>query len=261
MENFKDVSRYNRRKEIEEQKKMKTKIMGSNNSNNMKDEEDSEDSVLEREFDILDQQEKIIKPTEDLAKRKKFIENEIMETEIGYVRNLVHLFEYFLLPIRKTGILSRENYQTIFRNINIILAINSTLLGEFHKAIYNNSGETLSSIFSTSTPALKLYVGYVNSYPNAIKCLNEILSKDSTFDAWEKTQRNTEVNGVKLFPLRNYLSLPLQRITRYHILFSDLLGALDGEEFYYLSQILDEIKTLSEYCMEKKAESDNLEAL
>lgn len=56
--------------------------------------------------------------------------NELIETEIGYTTDIVSIVEIFYLPLLETNLITIENLQGIFSNIEQIAAIHTKIVND-----------------------------------------------------------------------------------------------------------------------------------
>ena len=205
--------------------------------------------------------------------KREFLVVEILTTERTYVTNLTCMIETLLIPLRKQyesgsserPLLSMENIETLFSNVEDIRGVNSTLLTEvfsfFFFCLYcsplpfsNNSHlllsqlenrisccwspqQTIGDAIRKLIPFLKMYRHYTANYEKAQVLLSDLMIRNQNFcvyvKKWEQTPK------MDMIPLLSYLILPVQRIPRYNMLLRDLLKNTSEThpDYHQLSQV------------------------
>lgn len=94
---------------------------------------------------------------------------ELLNSEVTYLKQLEVLMKFFIGPIQEKGLLSREEFQKLFGNIETIYGVNGALLREL-KQNSSNVGQA----FQNMAHSFKLYSMYAYGYKNAIDLLQEV---------------------------------------------------------------------------------------
>lgn len=98
--------------------------------------------------------------------RKNLILQEILESEVKYLKQLEVVMNYFIKPIRRQCVLNEKEIDVIFGNIKTIYEINGALLKELKCDLSNVTGA-----FLNMAPFFKLYSVYACDYNKAIETL------------------------------------------------------------------------------------------
>jgi len=96
---------------------------------------------------------------------------EILQTERSYIQDLTVLMEVFLKPLREKSILSGEELNAIFLNVEIIFAVNQQLLTKLEATLSTTTlGEShIGAVFTGILDFLKMYAFYCSNYKKGIE--------------------------------------------------------------------------------------------
>lgn len=151
------------------------------------------------------------------------IYEEIIGTEEKYEQKLKTLIEVFLEPLLEEAYLPEE-LQTMLRLSRAIQAVAHDLLGYIQTRIRQRPSLVVSSAFIKYAPQFTCYTRYCVHFMSANNKLLDLMRDDEKF-----RKRVTEIsianNNERLDSL---LIRPVQRITKYHLFFRDLLASLDS---------------------------------
>lgn len=117
-------------------------------------------------FSALDEIDSDEKTDDGRRERKNFALQEILNTELTYLKQLETLMTFFVQPIRKQRLISEADVDTIFGNVKTIYEVNGALLAELKKDLTN-----VARAFLELAPFFKLYSVYACDYNKAIKKL------------------------------------------------------------------------------------------
>lgn len=178
--------------------------------------------------------------------------NEILETERTYVLSLRMLVNVIMRPIRAQEILSPQDFQVIFPNIERVLSLNSEFLRNIERVLdgsrtylSDSMGEnttqwrsvttyrlSVGHLFAEYAPRFGEYSEFIASYP-AAQALYEKLTSTSRNPGSVKgpqlahfllqSKPELEARGARTTELSAFLIMPIQRIPRYKLLLEDLL--------------------------------------
>lgn len=98
--------------------------------------------------------------------RKKFALQEILDSEVTYLKQLEILMKFFIKPLRQRKLISEEDVNVIFGSIKTIYEVNGALLEELKSDLTN-----VAKAFLKLAPFFKLYSVYACDYNKAIKKL------------------------------------------------------------------------------------------
>eukprot|EP01129_Flabellula_baltica_P015754 TRINITY_DN8135_c0_g1_i1.p1 TRINITY_DN8135_c0_g1~~TRINITY_DN8135_c0_g1_i1.p1 ORF type:complete len:590 (-),score=132.59 TRINITY_DN8135_c0_g1_i1:14-1783(-) len=158
--------------------------------------------------------------------RRENIAREILSTEKTYVKTLKLLKNVFMDPlnqliVQKRPLISSEEIEGMFSNLDELLEVNLDFLRKLGQAMENWSCETeLGGIFLELAQELDIYELFINNYDSAIELYNSLI-KRKPFANWieEQKRNNPEANIYLQF----FMIQPIQRIPRYILLLQDLI--------------------------------------
>eukprot|EP00817_Percolomonadidae_sp_ATCC50343_P000179 CAMPEP_0117418304 /NCGR_PEP_ID=MMETSP0758-20121206/111_1 /TAXON_ID=63605 /ORGANISM="Percolomonas cosmopolitus, Strain AE-1 (ATCC 50343)" /LENGTH=1041 /DNA_ID=CAMNT_0005198725 /DNA_START=476 /DNA_END=3602 /DNA_ORIENTATION=- len=160
---------------------------------------------------------------------------ELLETEIGYVKDLTSLVNYYIEPMyqiaaERPKVLKKADLDLIFGDLPLILKVNKLFLEGCQKELsnYSHFGTTISNLFSDIVHYFKLYTNYCNNYDRAMKKLKEI-RKNKAVNQIVGDCAKDQRHHRKGWAISTFLILPIQRIPRYRLLIRDLLEQTDKE--------------------------------
>jgi len=195
------------------------------------------------------------------AHRKK-VANEILQTEIVYVRNLEVLLQHFIKPLRENAknnrfpLIKQEHLKVLFPDsIEVILPYNKLFLEQLEPRVLGWSNSTmLGDIFLEFTSFMKVYTQFVKDFPNA----QRMLDKKKTKWRFQNFLAERKQNPETPMELDSYLILPIQRIPRYNLLLDVLFKNTpeNHPDYENLRNALDKMKETADYINERKRDSD-----
>lgn len=115
---------------------------------------------------------KVIKDLDEInnsSKRNPLKEQaleELLNSEVSYLKQLEVLSKFFIGPIKELGLLGKEEFETLFGNIETIYGVNGELLNQL-KRDSSNVGQA----FKNMAHSFKLYSMYAYGYKNAMELL------------------------------------------------------------------------------------------
>lgn len=146
---------------------------------------------------------------------------EVLTSEQSYVKSLTQLAEVWQPGLKK--LISEEDYQVIFGNIEQIRVLNLSLLTELEKRMraWNDTQKIADVFIKLSASLFTIYKPYCESYDRAIERLQQVSQskKSSSIQKFLK-QAESQCGG---FSLTFYLIMPVQRLARYTLLLLELL--------------------------------------
>jgi len=148
---------------------------------------------------------------------------EIIGTEEKYAQKLKTLIEVFLEPLLDEAYLPEE-LQTMLRLSRAIQEVAQHLLGYIQARIRQRPSLVVSSAFIKYAPQFTCYTPYCVRFMSANNKLRDLMRDDEKF--------RKRVNEISIAndneSLDSLLIRPVQRITKYHLFFRDLLASLDS---------------------------------
>ncbi|KAI2808079.1 Guanine nucleotide exchange factor vav2 [Blomia tropicalis] len=158
--------------------------------------------------------------------------------------------------------ISSVNQNSTFGSLS---SFSSTLL---LPSLANNSGTNLNSTpprlyscFLTFKDKFLMYGEYCANLPKAQALLDELMTRDEIMNQCVARCQNKANDGK--FKLRDLLSLPMQRILKYHLLLGELIRstAETHEDYAGLKQAHDMMLDIGGYINEVKRDTETLEII
>ncbi|KAJ6230492.1 kelch repeat domain [Anaeramoeba flamelloides] len=193
--------------------------------------------------------------------KRRFLINEIIETEKSYIEQLLHLIHEFLHPIKDKKILNSEQIDKIFNNIVLIYKLNQNLYLNLEKRKSDITTLKWTDIWNNFVPFLKLYSVFISNYDSALESLHYMIKKSSKFSNFlKKTNKLRVLEGKTIFDL---LIAPVQRIPRYVLLIEGIIKCMrsthsERDEF---QKVLEKLKSVAEHVNKNKSVTDNFRKL
>jgi hypothetical protein len=150
---------------------------------------------------------------------------ELIKTEQSYVNDLELVKSYFLTPLSQMQI----DMHQLFSNFLEIADVNSTILSEFLDT--SHSGEALGSVFLRHLDSLQCYKIYCQNLEAALSYLQRVRISNPKLGLLLKSLQNQP--ACKHLDLSSYLLIPMQRATRYPLLFRQILHYTSKDHLEY----------------------------
>ena len=96
-------------------------------------------------------------------KKREMIINEIMKSEEVYVNRLLVIKDVYLVPIKKEGILTKQEFEEIFSQLDSIYNLHVKLFSELADD-FNEGTMHVGSIFKDFSHFLKIYKQYLTCF-------------------------------------------------------------------------------------------------
>jgi len=183
------------------------------------------------------------------VKREKVVE-EIIASEQLYYKFLQIMIDHFIRPMREKKLLTEDQVNVMFSNIEQIAPHHEVLAAELQKCV------NVSSVFQQYANYLRVYVNYVNNYEAACDLVAS-KKRDKAFQLFlEEKRQSPECGGLDLM---SFLIMPIQRIPRYRLLLTELKKhTTDSDaEHAALDDALEKIKVIANFVNEAKRAAEN----
>ncbi|KAL9649455.1 hypothetical protein ABK040_000694 [Willaertia magna] len=195
---------------------------------------------------------KLFKKLKKARMNRENCSKEILSTEKYYVESLNVMQEVYLKPLKvmsskEKPIITKEEVQAIFSDIEVIINVNTTFLNDLEERMKNYVYETqLSDIFLTMAPFFKTYSRYCNNYDRANEVLKKCKEREELKEVVLKMDKDSRTSKLGL---QSYLILPIQRIPRYRLLLQDLIkhSGPDHPDYQGLKNALDKICEVADH--------------
>ncbi|XP_045177616.2 uncharacterized protein LOC123537831 [Mercenaria mercenaria] len=166
-----------------------------------------------------------------LSKRRERKEtiHEIMDTEMNYGRDLNILKEEFYKPIMKAGLLSKEQLDAIFLNLDELLHVNKHFITKLKSAIcssnQNNDNELeevmIGCLFLESSTMFLTFENYCVNQAQAPVLLEQLEREKELLRIFLQVSQNDN-HQLRRMHLKSFLMVPVQRIMKYPLLLDRL---------------------------------------
>ncbi|KAL1517114.1 hypothetical protein ABEB36_000923 [Hypothenemus hampei] len=154
--------------------------------------------------------------------KRDFVVKELLDTEKNYVDVLNKLKTSFMFPLQ--SLMKPDDHVQVFHKIKELYDVHSSFLLELLK-IQTNPNVKLSQIFQQFKEKFLIYGSYCANLTKATTLLQELCDQDEIFNQ-AVIRYEKEVNNGR-FKLRDVLSVPMQRILKYHLLLEKLIETTD----------------------------------
>ncbi|XP_074662953.1 uncharacterized protein LOC141915359 [Tubulanus polymorphus] len=185
-----------------------------------------DDSLLRDEMNL------VCKKCQESRVERKEAMQEIVDTEISYGRDLKLIREEFLLPMQKSSLLSAEQLQSIFLNLQELIDINDKFSDSLLDAIElaNEQGDEdlhsvrMGNIFMDFSFMFIAFENYCVHQAAAAILLEQLEKEKELFRIFLQVSQ-TDNHLLRRMNLKSFLMIPVQRIMRYPLLLSRLYKA------------------------------------
>ncbi|XP_053600667.1 protein vav isoform X2 [Plodia interpunctella] len=195
--------------------------------------------------------------------KRDYVIRELVDTECNYVDVLSKIVKHFLRPL--TPYLKPKDLQTIFFGIKELHEIHSGLLRQLKLAteacVPGSGAPRLADVFLAWRERLLLYGDYCSNLTHAQDTLKALDTRDTTFSKQlAKCQKEHSDGRIQL---RDILSVPMQRVLKYHLLLDKLVHETqpNHEEFRSLERAKEAMVDVAQYINEVKRDSEVLALL
>uniref|UniRef100_A0A146M5X0 Protein vav n=2 Tax=Lygus hesperus TaxID=30085 RepID=A0A146M5X0_LYGHE len=191
--------------------------------------------------------------------KRDYVITELVETEKNYIDVLNTLLRCFIRPL--SSILKEDDVKIIFGGIKELYEIHVGFYDQLRKALPPGSGYRLSEAFLNWREKFLTYGDYCANLAIAQARIQEISSRNDNIYA-KLTRCQQEANNGK-FKLRDILSVPMQRILKYHLLLEKLLSETQPghEDYRGLERAREAMVDVAQYINEVKRDSDTLQIM
>lgn len=202
-------------------------------------------------------------PASKSCRKRLCIIRELISTERSYTSSLTTLINQYIFPLKveamkRNGIISKENLDKIFANIEEINSLNTAMLRDLDTVMRGAPAGGLP-IGATMLPHIRvfsMYSLYVNSYTLGAELLTKLRRTSKPFAAFLQAAADKTAEPLDI---TSYLIMPVQRIPRYKLLLEDLVRHTDESDRDRDSLImcLAEVRALAEKINERRRLADS----
>ncbi|KAL9848820.1 uncharacterized protein GJ701_007092 isoform 1-T1 [Geothlypis trichas] len=155
---------------------------------------------------------------------------EFVNTEASYGEDLRIIKEEFYLPMQAAGLLSQEQLQGIFSNIQELIDLNESFLEILQEEIdqaFDQGDDDLMTvcigeIFLEFVNMLPAFQTYCLQQSSSVNMLNALEKEKELLRIFLNVSQNDNT-ALRRMNLRSFLMAPLQRVTKYPLLLSRII--------------------------------------
>ncbi|KAF5302731.1 hypothetical protein FQR65_LT08473 [Abscondita terminalis] len=186
--------------------------------------------------------------------KRDYVIKELVETEHNYVEVINKLKKNFMRPLQ--SLLRPELCATIFCKINELHEIHTGFLSQLLK-VGTDKSVRIGSIFIAWRERFLVYGAYCANLSCACALLQDFCDKDEILNQAIIKCEKEDNNGR--FKLRDVLSVPMQRILKYHLLLEKLIELTDPnhEEYKELKRAREVMLDVAGYINEAARDSEH----
>ena len=198
------------------------------------------------------------------VQKRDHVIKELVDTERNYVEALNMMLRKFYAPLRP--VLSPDDHSIIFMNLQELANVHSAFYLELSRAGRNSvvgsptssAAPNLGQVFLRYKPKLVAYSEYCASLPKAQTRVESLCETSSTVRS-KVVECQADANENR-FRLQDLLSVPMQRVLKYHLILRELSKATqaDHPEKNNIDEALAAMLDLSFYINEAKGDSEML---
>jgi hypothetical protein len=166
-------------------------------------------------------------PSNDNSAHRLSVYQEILDTEHSYIFDLRVILSVFKAPLEQAilsgnSIISQDDINLLFGNIEDILNVNSELLIKLEK---DRSVVHLSALIPTAFIFMEKkfdsYIPYCNAYSNMMERIQELMANNYKFKTFIDNCKTLE--DCRNLDVVSFIIKPVQRICKYPLFFNDLM--------------------------------------
>ncbi|KAM4698814.1 uncharacterized protein WCC33_014352 isoform 1-T1 [Rhinophrynus dorsalis] len=155
---------------------------------------------------------------------------EFVNTEASYGEDLRIIKEEFYLPMQMAGLLTHEQLQVVFSNIQELIDLNDKFLEVLQEEIdqaFDQGDDDLMTfcigeVFLEFVNMLPAFQTYCLQQPTSVTALNALEKEKELLRIFLDVSQNDNM-ALRRMNLRSFLMAPLQRVTKYPLLLSRIL--------------------------------------
>ncbi|XP_030379077.1 protein vav isoform X1 [Scaptodrosophila lebanonensis] len=188
--------------------------------------------------------------------QRDYVIRELVDTESNYLDVLNALKAKFMAPLERH--LNPDELKQIFPRIRELADIHTKFLDKLRESLLPNTELKMGQVFLNFREPFLIYGEYCSCLLNAIDYLADVCKKNLIIDQLvQKCERDYNVGKLQL---RDILSVPMQRILKYHLLLDKLVKETSPahDDYRSLERAKDAMIDVSQYINEVKRDSDHL---
>lgn len=181
---------------------------------------------------------------------------ELIDTEANYLEVLHALKTKFMTPMEKQ--LSHDEIKILFPKIRELVEIHGKFLERLKDASRPNAKCKLSQVFLEFREPFLIYGDYCSNMTCSTDTLRDVCARNASIEQLVQ-QCQKEHSGGRV-QLRDILSVPMQRILKYHLLLDKLVHETlpTHEDYRGLERAKEAMIDVAQYTNEVKRDSEHL---
>ncbi|XP_018397916.1 PREDICTED: protein vav [Cyphomyrmex costatus] len=191
------------------------------------------------------------------GEKRDYVIQELVETERNYTEVLSNLLRQFVRPL--SSLLRPEDSARIFFGIKQLSEIHVGFHSQLRKA---RNSAAIAQVFLDWREKFLIYGDYCANLTLAQYTLQEACARNEVINQ-EVIRCEQEANSNK-FKLSDILSVPMQRVLKYHLLLDKLVEETPREwleDFCALTKAREVMVDVAQYINEVKRDSDTLDII
>ncbi|XP_052857921.1 protein vav isoform X1 [Drosophila gunungcola] len=188
--------------------------------------------------------------------QRDYVIRELIDTESNYLDVLTALKTKFMGPLERH--LNEDGLRIIFPRIKELADIHTRFLDKLRESLTPNAKVKMAQVFLEFREPFLIYGEYCSCLLAAIDYLADVCKKNQIIDQLvQKCERDYNVGKLQL---RDILSVPMQRILKYHLLLDKLVKETSPlhDDYRSLERAKEAMIDVSQYINEVKRDSDHL---
>ncbi|XP_039153851.1 protein vav isoform X4 [Drosophila simulans] len=188
--------------------------------------------------------------------QRDYVIRELIDTESNYLDVLTALKTKFMGPLERH--LNQDELRLIFPRIRELADIHTKFLDKLRESLTPNAKVKMAQVFLDFREPFLIYGEFCSLLLGAIDYLADVCKKNQIIDQLvQKCERDYNVGKLQL---RDILSVPMQRILKYHLLLDKLVKETSPlhDDYRSLERAKEAMIDVSQYINEVKRDSDHL---
>lgn len=188
--------------------------------------------------------------------QRDFVIRELIDTEANYLEVLHALKMKFMVPMEKH--LSHDEIRIIFPKIRELFEIHGKFLERLRDAVRASAKCKLSSVFLEFREPFLIYGDYCSNMMGAMDTLRDVCERNASIE--QLVQQCQKEHSSGRVQLRDILSVPMQRILKYHLLLDKLVHETSPthDDYRGLERAKEAMIDVAQYTNEVKRDSEHL---
>lgn len=165
----------------------------------------------------------------------------------------------FMRPLK--DILTQEEHEVIFKHIRELAEAHTGFHADLHRACTSSHHMKISECFLRWKDKFIIYGDYCSNLPKSQEQIDELCSKKQLVNQSVISCQQKANDGK--FKLRDLLSVPMQRVLKYHLLLKELLKNTSEthDDYDGLDKALQSMLDLAHYINEVKRDNETLQII